>query len=323
MDTEDSSDDDLTLTHRMQKMRRQQQTPPPPPQPPPQPPPPPRKRSKYSVGQSVWHNFSNAGWYSGVVVKANSGVYSVRFSDDELVTDMEEDELEDDKRDSTQEEDSYDGVEDQFDDEDDDEDEVEEEILPRAVSVTTSRVTPRRARPPPATPTPATPTHCEWETERNILLSLRGVTPPRVTPTRNETETVPVVSPLNKYSVGQRVEHTFKEVGLCTGTVVSATSGTYSVLFTDGELLTDMKEDELEVVVDQEQIGFPTIASFLKTCRLENYIDAMESSGWDDVEFLVSEVKSVGDFAKLEQFPIVKIGHREKFFCFLSRLVAP
>ena len=79
-------------------------------------------------------------------------------------------------------------------------------------------------------------------------------------------------------------------------------------------------QDKCGKTSDDKKILFPTIDCFMTTCKLENYVEQMKASGWDDVEFLVDVVKDTADLKKLKEFPITLIGHMQKFVWYLSRL---
>ena len=83
----------------------------------------------------------------------------------------------------------------------------------------------------------------------------------------------------------------------------------------------EIRKDEAEKRKGMDGGRFPTIEDFMTHCRLPNYLDAMNETGWDDVGYLFSRVKKMEDFASLEAFPIHKIGHKAKFLDYLLALV--
>ena len=175
-----------------------------------------KKSPKFDVGQTVWHRFEDAGWFSGEVLKRRAGVYVVEFSDGEVWKDMREEELELERLDGTTDDGDNDGVEDEV-------DEVDVELVTE-----------------------------EEEVEEEVLAST-FVTPP---------------PPTSPYVPGT----------------------------------------------------FPSISSFMRMCRLEAHTQAMKDAGWDDVAFLSLKVREMFDFEVLEDFPISKVGHREKLLYFLQKL---
>lgn len=126
-------------------------------------------------------------------------------------------------------------------------------------------------------------------------------------------------------------------------------NATYKVHFYDGEVVDDMKAEELDAVQQLAQPGvevemeddnvededeeeqvpqvikasavFPTIEEFMTKARLETYTHDMKEDGWDDVQYLHMVVKEIEDFSKLKEFPIRKQGHKMKMLFALRDLV--
>lgn len=113
-------------------------------------------------------------------------------------------------------------------------------------------------------------------------------------------------------------------------------NATYTVHFCDGEVVGDMKAEELDVVPteqpgveDEEEEDvpqvieasavFPTIEEFMTKARLEKYTHDMKNDGWDDVQHLHETIKDRADFS--DTFPIEKPGHRAKMLFALRKLV--
>ena len=160
---------------------------------------------------------------------------------------------------------------------------------------------------------------------------------------------------------GTQVRHQFSDGIYYHGKITkfNRNNATYTVHFYDGEVLDDMKaqeldalqqlaqpgaeaeveveveveveieDDDVEYEEEQEEVPqvieasavFPNIEEFMTKARLGTYTDDMMEHGWDDVQYLYSTIKELADFSKLMGFPIRKSGHKMKMLSALRDLV--